>query len=88
MTWLTNTFSVVAHLRLIPYYSLIKLFLNALPNNSLPLLYVIIVGLGYLNNHDLFTGFDIVADYLPSYCTITNHPVAGSIIFIYFSMIW
>ena len=44
------------------------------------LLYVIIIGIGYIHSHFWYTMFDIVAAYLSLYCTISNHPVAGCMI--------
>ena len=44
------------------------------------LLYVIIIGIGFLHSHFWSTMFDIVAAYLSLYCTISNHPVAGCMI--------
>ena len=88
MTWwilssieFTCGFSVVAYLALIPYSFLIRSFLKVCPRNSFPWLYVIIVGRGYLHNHVCSTRFDIVAACFSFYSTISNHPVAGSIIF-------
>ena len=73
-------FAVVSHLALISYSFLIGSFLNTWHKNSFPRLYVIIVGRGYLHNHVCYTMFDIVEACLSLYCTISNHPVSGSII--------
>ena len=93
MTWLVLSniecacgFAVVAHLALIPYYFLNRSFLNALPRNSFPRSYIIIVGRGYLHNHVFSTSFFIVAAYLLLYYTISKHTIDRSIMFKAFSM--
>ena len=65
---------------------MIRWFLNARPRNSFPHFYVIILGRGYLHNHLFSNRFYILAAWLSLYCTISNHPVAGSIIVKAFSI--
>ena len=60
--------------------------MNALPRNSLPQLYIIIVDLGYLYIHTLSIRFSIVASWFSLYCTISNHQVLGYIIVKVFSI--
>ena len=45
-------------------------------------------GREYLHNHVCYTKIAIVAACLSLYCTLSNHPVAGSIIVKDFSMKW
>ena len=79
-------FSAVTHLGFIPYSFLTKSFLNALLRGSLPQIYMIIVGLGYLNNQIWYTRFSIIATCLLLYHIISNYTVSGSIIVNSFSM--
>ena len=73
-------FYIVANLGIIMYLLSIKYFLNALPRNSFPRLYVIIVRLGYIHIHAYSNRLDILATSLSLYCTILYHPVVGCII--------
>ena len=61
-------------------------FLNPLPMNSFPLLYIFIGVRGYLHNHVCSTRFYIISVCMSLYCTISNHPVSRSIIVKSYSM--
>ena len=63
----------------IPYYSLIKDFLNPLQINYDTNSYVISVDQGYLVFHIASTHFENFITCLSLYCVISNYPVMGSI---------
>ena len=72
-------FPKVIGLSIIPYFSLIRYFINSLLINYYPLSYVISIGLGCIVNHIVSTKFVIDITHVSSYCVILNHPVIGSI---------
>ena len=47
--------------------------------NSDPWIYVIYVGIGYLDNHVVSSKLAVDIVFLSSYCVISNHHVTGSI---------
>ena len=64
----------------------IKLFLNSLPSNSPPWLYVISTGHRYRTSHVVSTKFVIVIAFLLLYFVISDHPVMGTIIVVAFNI--
>ena len=73
-------FPKVLGLAFILYSVSIKDFMNSWPMNSDPWLYMISIGLGYLDSYIFSTKFAIDIDILLFYCVFTNHPVIVSII--------
>ena len=62
-----------------------QIFLNSLPINYYPWLYMISIGERFGMPH-IYANFAMVIAILLSYCIITNHPVTGFIIVTVFSI--
>ena len=63
----------------IQYSSSIRDFPNSWPINYDPCLYVISIGIGYLDSHAVSSKFVIDIAFLSPYFSISNHPVTGLI---------